>query len=104
MDSKLLTLLVMIIYLLALSFDGTEPRFNDNAKTLSIEDETLTILYSKQCPYIPNCIKQIEDYCKTNDIPLNVKAIDTLKKQNQFHAFLIIGLCSTEASSKQFIF
>lgn len=67
-------------YLLALSFDGTEPHFNDAAKTLSIDQETLTILYSMQCPYIPNCIKQIEDYCEENDIPLCLQAIDTLEK------------------------
>lgn len=67
-------------YLMALSFDKTEPRFNDTAKTLSIEDETLTILYGRQCPYIPNCISQIEDYCKANDISLNLKVIDTLEK------------------------
>lgn len=67
-------------YLLALSFAGTEPHFNATAKSLSIDDETLTILYSMQCPYIPNCIKQIKDYCKANFIPLSLQAIDTLEK------------------------
>lgn len=37
--------------LLALSFDGTVPRFAENAKRLETEHQELTIYYSAQCPY-----------------------------------------------------
>lgn len=66
--------------LLALSFDGTKPRFTDNAKSNNIESFELTIYYGMQCPYIPNCIEQVENYCEENDIPLKLIAVDTLEK------------------------
>lgn len=66
--------------LMALSFDGTIPRFADNAKKQKIDKEDLTIYYSVQCPYIPNCIDQIESYCKNNSIPFTLIVVDTLEK------------------------
>jgi ribosomal protein S18 acetylase RimI-like enzyme len=66
--------------LLALSFDGTKPRFAESAKKQRIDDKNLTIFYSVQCPYIPNCIQQIESYCTANHVPLNLIAIDSLEK------------------------
>ena len=66
--------------LLALSFDGTKPHFSASAKEMSIDDNTLTIFYGMQCPYIPNCIEQVETYCKANQIPLNLIKVDTLEK------------------------
>ncbi len=66
--------------LLALSFDGTRPKFAASAKKQSIDSTTLTIYYGLQCPYIPNCIKQIDDYCKANGISVNFEKVDTLKK------------------------
>ncbi|HWT76417.1 MAG TPA: GNAT family N-acetyltransferase [Mobilitalea sp.] len=66
--------------LLALSFDGTKPQFTDRAKMKSIANEDLTIYYGIQCPYIPNCIEQIESYCKANRIPLALVAVNTLEK------------------------
>lgn len=66
--------------LLAFSFDGTKPQFADNAKKQSIVGKALTIYYGIQCPYIPNCIEQVESYCKANHIPLNLIAVDTLEK------------------------
>lgn len=66
--------------LLALSFDGTTPRFTDNARKQTIESKFLTIYYGLQCPYIPDCISQIENYCKANKIPLNLIKVDTLEK------------------------
>ena len=38
--------------LLALSLDGTTPRFAPNVKTPGIESKELTIYYDLQCPYI----------------------------------------------------
>ena len=50
--------------LLAVSFDGTKPRFTEQAKTnFCSEKNGLTIYYSPQCPYISNCIEQVEAYC-----------------------------------------
>jgi hypothetical protein len=66
--------------LLALSFDGSKPRFSDSAKKQSISSDKLTIFYSPQCPYIPDCIRQIEHYCSENDLPLDLVSVDTLEK------------------------
>lgn len=66
--------------LLALSFDGTVPRFAENAKKQSVTDKDLTIYYSMQCPYIPNCIEQIENHCTAHNIPHTFIAVDTLEK------------------------
>jgi N-acetylglutamate synthase-like GNAT family acetyltransferase len=66
--------------LLALSFDGTKPSFSEPARLQSIAGGDLTVYYSVQCPYISNCIEQIESYCKANQIPLTLIAVDTLEK------------------------
>lgn len=66
--------------LLTLSFDGTKPHFTDAAKKQSIGSTELTIYYGLQCPYIPNCIKEIEVYCKANEIKLNLVKVDSLEK------------------------
>ena len=66
--------------LLALSFDGSNPVFTESVKVQAIHDSSLTIYYGMQCPYIPNCIKQIENYCKNYDIPVNLIAVDSLEK------------------------
>jgi ribosomal protein S18 acetylase RimI-like enzyme len=66
--------------LMALSFDGTTPIFTENAKRQSIENEALTIYFGAQCPYIPNCIDQVESFCVDNGIPLNLVTVDSLEK------------------------
>ena len=66
--------------LLTLSFDGTNPKFTEGAKKQTIESKTLTIYYGLQCPYIPNCIEQMESYCKANGIPLALIKVDALEK------------------------
>lgn len=66
--------------LMALSFDGTKPRFADNARMQRIDGSGLTIYYGLQCPYIPDCVSQIDRYCKENDISITLKAVDTLEK------------------------
>jgi hypothetical protein len=65
---------------MALSFDGTTPRFADSVKKQKIDEDNLTIYYGLQCPYIPDCIKQIEGYCKENNIPLTLIPVDSLEK------------------------
>lgn len=66
--------------LMALSFDGTRPQFASSAKKQAIDNDRLTIYYSLQCPYIPNCIEQIESYCGENDIPVELIKVDALEK------------------------
>lgn len=66
--------------LLVCSFDGTKSYFADTVKRQSIEGKNLTVYYGLQCPYIPNCIEQISDYCKNNEIILDLVKVDTLEK------------------------
>ncbi|MEG1806260.1 MAG: YoaP domain-containing protein, partial [Clostridia bacterium] len=66
--------------LLALSFDGQQPCFAESVKKMKISSRELTIYYGLQCPYIPNCIEQVQEYCNKNNIPLNLIAVDTLEK------------------------
>jgi len=66
--------------LLALSFDGTKPKFTENAKKQSIDSETLTVYYDMQCPYIYHCIEMIKQYCETHQVPVDLIKVDTLQK------------------------
>ncbi len=66
--------------LLALSFDGTLPAFAPNAKKQAVDSPCLTIYYGSQCPYIPNCIEEIRNYCENNGVPLELIKVDTLEK------------------------
>ena len=66
--------------LLALSFDGSQPQFTTDARKQTIENKELTIYYGVQCPYIPNCIEQIYNYCENNQVPLQLIEVDTLEK------------------------
>jgi ribosomal protein S18 acetylase RimI-like enzyme len=66
--------------LLSLSFDGSNPSFSAEAKQQVIDDRALTIYYGQQCPYIPDCITQIENYCKANAVKVNLIEVDTLEK------------------------
>lgn len=66
--------------LLALSFDGTTPKFAQNAKKLKIEKKELTIYYDMQCPYVCQNLDLIERYCKENEIPVSFIQVDTLQK------------------------
>jgi len=63
--------------LLALSFDGTTPTFTDDARKQRMDSDILTIYYSFQCPYIANCIEQIETYCKEQGVPVQFIRIDS---------------------------
>lgn len=47
---------------------------------MRISGQELTIYYGLQCPYIPNYIEQVQEYCTKNSIPLNLIAVDTLEK------------------------
>ncbi|MDO5844669.1 MAG: GNAT family N-acetyltransferase [Methanocorpusculum sp.] len=66
--------------LLALSFDGSLPHFSESAKRMETTDNGLTIYYSAQCPFVKNCIKEISEFCSSNNISLNLIYVDTPKK------------------------
>lgn len=69
--------------LLALSFDGKEPRFAPNAKNGRIESKELTIYYDMQCPYVSQNIEKIGRYCETNGILASLIQVDTLQKAKE---------------------
>lgn len=66
--------------LLALSFDGTAPRFAPNAKREAIDSPELTIYYDMQCPFIPGYVEVIRQHCGERGIPLSLIEVDTLEK------------------------
>ncbi len=69
--------------LLALSFDGTVPRFKENAKKEKIESQELTIYYDMQCPFIYQYIEKIKEHCSEIEVPLRLIQIDTLEKAKE---------------------
>ena len=69
--------------LLALSFDGSTPKFAQNVKKQEIENKELTIYYDMQCPYIYQVIEMIKQYCEGNDVPLSLIQVDTLQKAKE---------------------
>ncbi len=69
--------------LLALSFDGTTPKFAQNAKREEIESKELTIYYDMQCPFIYQNMEMIKQHCETNDIPVSLIQVDTLQKAKE---------------------
>lgn len=69
--------------LLALSFDGTTPKFAQNAKKEEIESQELTIYYDIQCPFVYQNMETIKQYCETNDVPVSFIHVDTLQKAKE---------------------
>ena len=65
--------------LLALSFDGTNPRFAGNAKRQTIESQELTVYYSSQCPYIYQSVELIRKSCGELKVPYTLIPVDTLE-------------------------
>lgn len=69
--------------LLALSFDGSAPRFAPNAKSETIQSRELTIYYDLQCPFIDQNIQIVRQYCEENGVPLSLVQVDTLQKAKE---------------------
>jgi len=69
--------------LLALSFDGSLPRFAPNAKREAIDAQELTVYYSPQCPYIPQCVETVRQTCAENGVPVSLIEVDTLQKAKE---------------------
>ena len=67
--------------LLALQFDDCEtPKFNDNARTMKIDNQDFTIYYSNECPYVEYEVKELTEYAKENNVKINFIKIDSLEK------------------------
>ena len=66
--------------LLSLSFNDKEPQFSETARKMEVETKDFTIYYSPACPYTNNGIREIEEYAKEKNIPINIVKIDSLKK------------------------
>lgn len=69
--------------LLALSFDGTAPKFCENAKRQAIDNKNLTVYYDDQCPYIFDRVEKLRGYCEENGIAAGFIHVDTLKKAKE---------------------
>ncbi len=69
--------------LLALSFDGTAPKFCENAKRQAIDNKNLTIYYDDQCPYIFDRVEKLRGYCEENGTAAEFIHVDTLKKAKE---------------------
>lgn len=69
--------------LLALSLDGTMPRFAPNAKRMKIDNQELTVYYDMQCPYVCQNIKRVRQYCGDNGVPVSFIQVDTLQKAKE---------------------
>ncbi|MFR8665563.1 MAG: GNAT family N-acetyltransferase [Oscillospiraceae bacterium] len=69
--------------LLALSFDGTLPRFAPNAKSMKVESQALTIYYSAQCPYTWQSIEMVRRYCEENAVPVQILPVESLAQAKQ---------------------
>ena len=69
--------------LLALSFDGTTPKFAPDVGKTEIENKELTIYYDMQCPYFYQYKDMINQYCEKNDIPVSFIHVDTLQKAKE---------------------
>lgn len=66
--------------LMALSFDGTTPKFASNAKRMEIESKELTVYYDFQCPFVYQSVERLQEYCAENAVPVSFRPVDTLEK------------------------
>lgn len=69
--------------LLALSFDGTTPKFTPKAKNQKIKSKELTIYYDMQCPFVYQNMEMIKQYCEMNDVAASLIQVDTLQKAKE---------------------
>ena len=69
--------------LIAISFDGTTPRFAQSAKTQEIDSKELTIYYDMQCPYVSQRVEMIKQHCEAEGIPASFLSVDTLQKAKE---------------------
>ena len=66
--------------LLALSFDGTTPRFTERAREMRVDTDDLVIYYDAQCPHTLGSIEAIRALCGKKGVPASLIEVDTLEK------------------------
>ena len=64
--------------LLALSLDGTLPRFAPQARTGTIAAQALTVYYDFQCPYVEQTVRTLQTYCADRQIPAAFLRVESL--------------------------
>ena len=69
--------------LLALSFDGSLPKFTSKAKEEKISDNDLTIYYDFQCPYMYQTIELVRQYGIDHKIPVSLIEVKNLKQAKE---------------------
>jgi GNAT superfamily N-acetyltransferase len=69
--------------LLALSFDGSKPKFAPNAKKCAIGNKELTIYYDMQCPFVFQNIEMIKRHCEAQNVPVSFHEVDSLRKAKE---------------------
>ena len=67
--------------MLALQFKKSDtPKFNDNARTMKIDNKEFTIYYSNECPYVEYEVNELSEYAKEKNIKINFIKIYSLEK------------------------
>jgi len=66
--------------LLAMSFDGSKPRFAPQVHHPEIPEQKLVIYYDMQCPFILERVEKLKAYCTAHRIPATFVLVDTLVK------------------------
>lgn len=66
--------------LLALSFDGTAPRFTERARRGEIEDKGLAVYYDMQCPFIYQKVEDLRAYCGEKGVEASFVQVDSLEQ------------------------
>ena len=61
--------------LLALSLDGSTPRFAPDAKKMHIGEQGISIYYDDQCPYAVQQILRLQQHAQKQQIPLHLHHI-----------------------------
>lgn len=65
--------------LLALSFDGSVPHFAPSAKVMHIDEQTLTVYYDRQCPFVLQSLTSIQSCCEEHHVPVRIIEVNTLE-------------------------
>ncbi len=66
--------------LLALSFDGSAPRFAESARRQRVDWDEITVYYDDQCPYIAQRAERIRAHCLEQAIPARIIKVETLEQ------------------------
>ena len=69
--------------LLALSFDGSVPRFTDGARRSELDAQELTIFYDRQCPFISQTIDRARQLCDAEGIPARFIEVCSLEQAKE---------------------